>query len=623
ADLDRALWRGFGLIALAALLVVITVLAIGRRIIRRPTALLLDGVGRWAAGDLDARVPVGGDRRSEFGRLGAAFNAMADALQERDRRLREAEERALTRERDFSRLVIENSADAIVSYDRHFRVLSWNPAMERFSGLPAPDAVGRPFLDVLPSFRDTPLQRAMQDAAAGRTATTRDCTYELHETGRKGVCEAEHAPLRDPEGTILGGIAFIRDITERRHLEASLVQAQKIEAVGQLTSGVAHDFNNLLAACLGNLELLRPKLADPAQIKLADGAARAAARGAKLTEQLLAFSRRQHRDPRPVDLNAIVAGMEDMLCRSLGPAIRIEKALAAGLWPVLADANQIELAVLNLALNGRDAMPVGGTLLIETANLPEGHPRLPRELSGCGGFVLIAVSDNGSGMPDDVAARAFEPFFTTKGPGRGSGLGLSMVYGTAKQAGGIVEIRTRPGEGTTVSIFLPRTATAAPAMPHAGPDVAPSLGASAAIGRILLVDDDRDVREFAAVTLRQFGHGVIERETGWAAVELVAAGEPIDLLVVDFAMPSISGAEVARRVRAIRPDLPILLVTGYAEADAGELPPGIVMLKKPFRIAELADAVGRALAPMRPPQPAPSANVLPLRPAGGGGKPSS
>ena len=389
------------------------------------------------------------------------------------------------------------------------------------------------------------------------------------------------------------------EMAEREKAQEALRQSQKMEAVGQLTSGVAHDFNNLLTGVLGHLELGLARTQDEAVRRSLLAATRAADRGAKLTQQLLAFSRRQHLQAKPVDLNALVRGMEDMLSRTIGPAVRIEMALPAELWPALVDASQIEVAILNLAINARDAMPLGGRLVLATANVPADAPRRPADLPAGGGvdLVMVSVTDSGTGMDEETLARAFEPFYTTKEIGKGTGLGLSQVYGLAKQSGGAAEIESARGSGTSVRLYLPRAgAAAAPAAtsrpaPSPGGGGAPSPGA-----RILLVDDDDDVREVTAAMLRADGHAVVEAANGHAALDILDRGEPLDLMVVDYAMPAMNGAEYARAARQRRPEVPALLITGYAEsgllADIADL---AAVLRKPFRQADLAAAVRGAL----------------------------
>jgi PAS domain S-box-containing protein len=294
--------------------------------------------------------------------------------------------------------------------------------------------------------------RIVQDLSARNAAEAalREANELLERRVAERTQELQEANLR-----------LVAEIEERKRAEAQLVQAQKMEAVGQLTGGIAHDFNNLLTAILGNIELAQVRAGDDNIRRLLGNATKAAERGARLTEQLLAFSRKQHLQPTSVDLNQLIAGMTDMLARSIGALIRVETALADPLWPALVDANQIELAILNLAVNARDAMPRGGSLLIETSNIGLGDPSLPSELAPAD-YALVSVTDTGSGMSEEIAAKAFEPFFTTKEVGKGSGLGLSQVYGVARQSGGTVRLVSRPGDGTTVRIYLPR-ANPAPA----------------------------------------------------------------------------------------------------------------------------------------------------------------
>ncbi|GEP04313.1 hypothetical protein MOX02_23510 [Methylobacterium oxalidis] len=373
----------------------------------------------------------------------------------------------------------------------------------------------------------------------------------------------------------------------RREAEEQAAQARKMEAIGQLTSGVAHDFNNLLAAVMGSVELAERRVTDERVLRLLHNAHQAAQRGAKLTEQLLAFSRRQRLEARPTDLNGVLSGMADLLHRTLGGTIAVSTRLAAELWPAMADPNRIELAVLNLAVNARDAMPRGGELRIETANVGPGDPR-PEALPP-GEFVRISVADTGEGMTPEVQARLFEPFFTTKPQGKGTGLGLAQVYGTAKQLRGEVAVESRLDRGTTVTLYLPR-ATEPAAQAGGAPDEA-----AAAPGRlrVLLVDDDPQVRASTAALLEEMGHAVAAIGSGPEAVRLLDGATAIDLLLADFAMPGMTGAELCARALAARPGLPVLLMTGYAEA--ASLPVGAPVLRKPFALAELAHAMGHVL----------------------------
>jgi signal transduction histidine kinase/CheY-like chemotaxis protein len=377
-----------------------------------------------------------------------------------------------------------------------------------------------------------------------------------------------------------------REVAERERAEAALLQAQKMEAVGQLTGGIAHDFNNLLTAVMGGLDLIHRTTAEPRTKRLAGNALEAAERGAKLTGQLLAFSRTQRLQLQPTAVAPLVEGMRDLLAQTLGPAIRLE--LAVGPDPVLADAHQLELALLNLSINARDAMPEGGTLTVSSevvviagdADLPDGE------------YVRVQVADTGTGMPATVLERAFEPFYTTKDVGQGTGLGLAMVYAVARQSGGTARISSTLGSGTTVSMLLPKVAAAKPA------EQEPVAAAFASLPRrrLLVIDDDDTVRQLLEEMLGEQGHDVTAVSEGPAGIARVEA-EAFDLVLLDYAMPGMSGAQVAEALRAVRPGQPLLFITGYAEtarieAAAGDAP----VLRKPFRPEELSTAIERAIA---------------------------
>jgi len=380
-----------------------------------------------------------------------------------------------------------------------------------------------------------------------------------------------------------------REIDQRHKAEAALVQAQKMEAIGQLTGGIAHDFNNLLTAVVGNLDLIRNGAVDQRTLRLATNALHAAERGSKLTAQLLAFSRTQKLATEPVDVAAVLVGLTELLRQSLGPAIRISVEPAACLPAASADANQLELSLLNLAINARDAMPDGGELTVRT-KLHKAQE--PVGLLPAGEFICVEVADSGVGMSPEVQARAFDPFFTTKPVGKGTGLGLAQVYGMAIQAGGSAEIESAEGRGTTVRIFLPLSA-----QPVAGSATrSEDSPSSSAKGRVLVVDDDADVRSLMADILSAAGYEVGTAGDGAAGLVQLEDFSP-DLVVVDFAMPVVDGAEMARQALAARPNLPILFVSGYADSHAldqavAEAP----FLRKPFRPMELVSAVKDLLA---------------------------
>ena len=405
--------------------------------------------------------------------------------------------------------------------------------------------------------------------------------------------QAEHALQRLNE-TLEERVAT--EIQQRIKLQEAFRQAQKMEAIGQLTGGVAHDFNNLLAAVLGNLKLLRKRLGDDdAARRLIDGAIEGAERGASLTQRLLAFARQQDLHPATVDVGELIYGMLEMLRRSIGPLIRVDTAFGDDLWPAHVDANQLELALLNLVVNARDAMVEGGRLTLIAQNATVAAAAADDAL-GAGDYVCLAVADTGAGMDGATLAHATEPFFTTKGAGKGTGLGLSMVHGLAAQSGGALRLSSRPGAGTTAELWLPRAhapaarATAAPG--RAAPQVARSCA-------VLVVDDDALISAATSEMLKDLGHRVIEAPSGKEALEILRAGTPIDVVVSDEAMPGMKGTELAAEIRASWPDLPVILATGYAALPKGsalQLP----LLRKPYAQEDLAAAIVNAIGAKPP-----------------------
>jgi signal transduction histidine kinase len=377
---------------------------------------------------------------------------------------------------------------------------------------------------------------------------------------------------------------LLAQIAERARTEDQLRQLQKLESIGQLTGGVAHDFNNLLTAVLGNLELLRKRLPhDPATERLLDGATQGAQRGAALTQRLLAFARRQALQPRPTDLAELVRGLADLLHRSLGPAVEIAFDLPAGLPPASADPNQIELALLNLAVNARDAMPDGGKL---TISLSLEQAPAARDLAA-GRYVRLCVSDTGCGMDPQTLNRAIEPFFSTKEVGKGTGLGLSMIHGLALQLKGALRLLSDVGRGTRAELWLPVAHGAAVAT---APDSQPEADVGKRRLTLLFVDDDFLISLSTAALLEDLGHDVIKASSGPAALDVLNSGKPIDLLITDYAMPGMTGVQLAEAARKLRPDLPILLATGYADLPARakiELP----RLSKPYQQNQLAERI--------------------------------
>jgi nitrogen-specific signal transduction histidine kinase/CheY-like chemotaxis protein len=384
------------------------------------------------------------------------------------------------------------------------------------------------------------------------------------------------------------------EVGERERAEEALRQAQKMEAVGQLTGGIAHDFNNLLTPVIGGLEILTRSIEEPRLARIAETALESGRRGAKLTSQLLAFSRIQRIRMAPVPVNKVIDTMRLMLKHTIGSAITIRTELSPEAAYALCDENQLENAILNLAINARDAMPDGGTLTISTCiSREEGAADLE-----AGDYVCVAVADTGQGMTAEVLARATEPFFSTKPLGKGTGLGLAQVYGIVRQSAGTLRIDSREGEGTTIRLLLPRAQEKGEAEESAAGDAAGSKTPAPKPGaRIFVVDDDADVREFLADVLVSLGHRVETLADGKAALAALAA-EPPDLMLIDFAMPGMNGAELAREVRARHAELPIVFVTGFAESDQieGALGPDVPVLRKPFGIEQLSATVAAQLA---------------------------
>jgi PAS domain S-box-containing protein len=496
--------------------------------------------------------------------------------------------------RSINQRIFDTSIDLILVVDRRGNVLRVSPSSQAILGF-APDELtglnGTTFVhpDDLESTRNN-----MRLARHGRLTRNFECRY-VHKDGH-AVPLSWTGVWSEPDGQYF----FIgRDMTDRVSLEGQLRQAQKMEAVGQLTGGVAHDFNNILTVIMGMTEVLASEVsADPRLTPLVAAIDEATSRGAELTRRMLAFARKQPLQPLVVDLNEIVSGTTAMLRRTLGEDIAVKLVLADGLWPALADRSQIEDALLNLAVNARDAMPSGGRLVIETTNvnLDEQYAAHNLEVTP-GDYVCVSVSDSGGGIPPEILERVFEPFFTTKEVGRGTGLGLSMVYGFAKQSGGHVKIYSEVGHGTRVTLYLPRTAAAER---EAEPVAPPAVRAHpAGHETILVVEDSESVRKVAVSILRGLGYQVLEAEDGPSALTILAGGEEIDLLFTDLIMPNgMDGEELLKRAHVLRPGLKALFTSGYSEhflQSRGNADAGVPLLNKPYRVQKLSEAVRKAL----------------------------
>ncbi len=499
--------------------------------------------------------------------------------------------------------IVESSEDAIVSIDLGGHILTWNPAAERLFGYPAAEVVGRPVEVLTPPGHRADTRGTVERVRRGE----RIAPYEavrVRKDGREVRVAVTASAVRSPDGRVIALAATYRDVTERARMEAALReseerfrQAQKMEAVGRLAGGVAHDFNNLLTVINGFSELLAESLpaGDPGR-DLAGEVRRAGERAAGLTRQLLAFSRQQVLAPRVLDLNAVVTDLGRLLRRLLGEDVELATDLMPGLWPVRADPGQVEQVVVNLAVNARDAMPTGGRLTVGTRNVTLGEADTggDPELRP-GDYVLLSVSDTGVGMTDDVKARAFDPFFTTKEQGKGTGLGLATVHGIVRQTGGHVEVESEPGRGSTFRVYLPRTDGSAEAGTRgAGPGDLPR-----GTETVLVAEDEPAVRALTCRVLRGCGYAVLE--AGGAGEAARAAGAhpgPIHLLVTDVVMPGVGGRQLAELLRADRPGLRVLYLSGYTD-DAvvrhGVYHDRVHFLPKPFAPAELARKVREVL----------------------------
>ncbi len=529
---------------------------------------------------------------SEDPRLSSVLVSMLDMTE------RKRAEDALQVSQAQKSAVIELSLDGVIVIDEHGRILEFNPAAERMFGIRRSDALGREMAElVMPArFRDQHRNGMKRYLASGR----HEILGQRLEMTALRADGAEFPIELVINATDVNGrpifTGFLRDVTAEREAEAQLRQAQKMESVGQLTGGVAHDFNNLLTVVIGSLDLALGKVQGEVQSVL-ESALQAAERGATLVQRLLAFSRRQTLIPEVLDLNRLAADMEDLLRRTLGEDIEIELKLNQPLWSALADRGQVENALLNLTVNARDAMPAGGKLTIETGNvhLDEDYAANSPEVTP-GDYVMLAVTDTGNGMPAEVLERAFEPFFTTKEVGKGSGLGLSMIYGFAKQSGGHVKIYSEVGHGTTVRLYLPRQAAAAVASgaPPPATQDHPRGGEM-----ILVVEDNADVRAFIVRHLHELGYRVIEAKDGPSALRILEEPTAVDLLLTDVVMPGgMTGRQLSDEARRRRPDLKTLFMSGYTEdsiVHQGKLDPGVNFLSKPFRRRDLALKVREAL----------------------------
>lgn len=500
-----------------------------------------------------------------------------------------------SRDEEF-RLLVQSVTDyAIYRIDPDGIVVTWNAGAQRIKGYRPEEIIGRSFEDFYTEEdRVNGEPQLALDSARAQGRFEKE-GWRVRKDGSRFWANVVIDPIRDPSGAIIGFAKVTRDVTERRATQKALeearealFQSQKLEAIGQLTGGIAHDFNNLLMAILGSLDLLRKRVPeDPKILRLVENATRGALRGAALTQRMLAFARRQALETRPVALPDLVAGMAELLERSMGPSVVIERSLPPGLPQVSTDGNQLESALINLVVNARDAMPEGGKVTISAHEARIAEPG--RHGLRAGSYVVLAVEDMGTGMDAATLARVMEPFFTTKAPGKGTGLGLPMVRALAEQSGGAVHLRSTLGVGTTVELWLPVAEGAG------APAEAPAHETAAGQRlRILAVDDDPLVLINTEEMLGELGHEVEAVTSPQAALERLRAGG-YDLVVTDQAMPGMTGLQLAAAIAEAGMRVPVILATGYSDVapDAGL---GIVSLGKPFRERDLADAIARAVS---------------------------
>jgi PAS domain S-box-containing protein len=549
----------------------------------------------------------------------AARRRAEDELQQVNRTLEQrAEDRAqqlaanvvkLEETEQRFRLLVQSVTDyAIFMLDPQGQIANWNPGAARIKGYSREEVVGSHFSRFYtPEDRASGLpKRAL--ATAAQTGKYEAEGWRVRKDGTRFWASVVINAIRDAEGDLLGFAKVTRDLTERRIAEERARQTQKMEGIGQLTGGVAHDFNNLLTIIIGNLETLQRNIGGP-EVNLdrlkrsTENALQGARRAASLTQRLLAFSRQQPLDPKPVDLGRLVTGMSDLLRRTLGEQVVIETVLGGGAWQAYADPTQLELALINLAVNARDAMPGGGKLTLETANvdLDENYAASQVEVVP-GQYVMIAVTDTGCGMAAEVKAKAFDPFFTTKDIGHGTGLGLSQVYGFAKQSGGHVKIYSEVGEGTTIKLYLPRVHSVTE---EVGTSAAKPPSLTAGDETILVVEDDPDVRVYSCETLAELGYNVLFAENGKEGLRALGSHPEIRLLFTDIGLPGgMNGRQLADEARKRHPSLKVLFTTGYARnaiVHNARLDPGVELITKPFTQAALASKLRDILDAARSP----------------------
>ena len=514
----------------------------------------------------------------------------------RDLTDRKMAEEVLKQSEQQFRLLVQSVTDyAIYMLDANGRLTNWNPGAQRIKGYLPEEVIGQHF-----SMFYTPEDRAAGEPKRTLDIAVREGRFEnkgwrLRKDGTRFLAHVVVDPIWGETGTLLGFAKITRDITEATRAQQALeqtrealFQAQKMQAIGQLSGGIAHDFNNLLTVILGNLEIVRKRVGEDKKItRLLDNATQGALRGVSLTQRMLAFARRQELKTEPVEIPALLEGITGLLRSSLGPTVVLETRFTEAVEPVLADINQLELAVLNLVTNARDAMPHGGKILIRARSEEASDHSALTPMSGR--YVCLSINDTGEGMDDATLAVAMDPFFTTKGVGKGTGLGLSMVHGFIEQLGGRFIIKSHKGEGTTAELWIPvatQGSVAKPVEENAAPPVSRLC--------VLVVDDDSLVLTSTCLLLEDLGHRVISAVSGAQALKVFDSEQAIDLVITDMAMPQMDGAHLAQAIRSIKPDLPIILATGYAERLEG-FATRLPRLSKPFTQLNLVEIIASTM----------------------------
>jgi hypothetical protein len=514
----------------------------------------------------------------------------------RDLTDRKMAEEVLKQSEQQFRLLVQSVTDyAIYMLDANGRLTNWNPGAQRIKGYLPEEVIGQHF-----SMFYTPEDRAAGEPKRTLDIAVREGRFEnkgwrLRKDGTRFLAHVVVDPIWGETGTLLGFAKITRDITEATRAQQALeqtrealFQAQKMQAIGQLSGGIAHDFNNLLTVILGNLEIVRKRVGEDKKItRLLDNATQGALRGVSLTQRMLAFARRQELKTEPVEIPALLEGITGLLRSSLGPTVVLETRFTEAVEPVLADINQLELAVLNLVTNARDAMPHGGKILIRARSEEASDHSALTPMSGR--YVCLSINDTGEGMDDATLAVAMDPFFTTKGVGKGTGLGLSMVHGFIEQLGGRFIIKSHKGEGTTAELWIPVATQGSVAIPveeNAAPPVSRLC--------VLVVDDDSLVLTSTCLLLEDLGHRVISAVSGAQALKVFDSEQAIDLVITDMAMPQMDGAHLAQAIRSIKPDLPIILATGYAERLEG-FATRLPRLSKPFTQLNLVEIIASTM----------------------------